>query len=306
MSRLAASLYCLLLLVTPALIAGCADLLNGTGHSIEVAPVAGDYERGVGNVHPRVQEDGFHVSLKLDVEGYKGRQLPVQVWSGNVFLGEEIAEPTYDASTWKAFPVFVPRSRLIKIPKSADITTYVISPENSRTYLQRTTFNVTNPPPDHVWEFLRYDEDAVLASGERGFRLKAKLEVIGHKDEDLQVVLLLRDWARQDFEPQEGGPIRLNAVRLRSSYEHSVWNELTLNVPYSALEQLGLGRTVVLTPSIRLANGSLQPGNLHVRFYAGGSITGLRERIGEEAQRLDQRIQYLQRQIEAIKKETAR
>jgi len=296
----------LLLLVPLALSAGCAELLNGGGPSIGVAPVGGDYERGVASVRPRVEEDGFYVALKLDVEGYKGRQLPVQVWAGNVFLGEEIAEPTYDASIWKAFPVFVPKSRFIKIPKSADVVAYVIAPDNARTYIQKTTFNVTNPPPDQVWEFLGYREDVSLPTGERGFQLKAKLNVIRHKDEDIQVVLLLRDWARREFEPQEGGPIRLNVMSLRPRWEHTVWKELTLSVPYTALDRVGLGRTVVLTPSIRFSNDSLQAGNLHVRFYEGGSLTTLRERIGDEARNLNERIQYLQRQIEAIKKETAR
>lgn len=287
---------------------GCAELFEELQPSSTVAlAMEPPIERGVASVHPRVEEDGFYVPLKLDLEGYKGRHVPIQLWSNtNVLLGEEIAVPTYDASTWKAFRVFVPTSRLTTVPASFNITAYVLSPDNSRIFVQKSTFPLQYQHGHQTWEALSYVEDATLPSGQRGFQLNAQLTVVGHKHERLQIVLVLRDWAKREFKPHEGGPIRVPDKFLRPRYDDTVWDELTLNVPYSALDRVGLGRTVILTPALRFPDGSLQLGNIHVRFYTGGSLTSLRERISEEAKRIEQRIRYIENQLEVIKKEAAR
>jgi hypothetical protein len=260
-----------------------------------------EFKVGSGQLHPRVTEDGTYALLKLRIQGCKGLDVPIQIFDqAGSLLGEEIANPTYDDSVWDRFPIFIAQSKYMMLSK-ADVTFYVITPDDATTYLAKSDLHVNVNDLEQGWESLSYTEDATLPSGETGFELTVNLNVIGHPHETMSVVLFLQDPKMADFPPSRGGPIQLPGTRLDSlAFNLALFSELKLHVPYSALEKVGLGGIVILTPAIRFADGRVERGNLHVRFYAGGSLQALKTRITDEQFRVDQRIRDLENELRVI------
>ncbi len=285
------------------LTAGCAELDGAEDAPAEISHVLegqSPLESGVAPTQARVQEDGLFYPLKVVVRGQRNATVRVAAWSDdNRLLGEASVVAPYDNTEWKRLNLFMPYSSVHRGGESINGTAYVLAPDNSRKFLASVGVGVTAIAPRRlIWEFREFEEDIDLG-GERGIRLRLTLHRFGYTDAEHRVVLVVRDANREEFPPSLGGPIRVNSARLQGSSvaSHLTWSLDDLDLPYSAIRSLGDGRAITVTPAVRMSDGTLRLGNLHIEFLAGGGPEKIAGRMREEIRRTNSRIQLLEREL---------
>lgn len=289
------------------LLAGCAEL-EGEGEAeaaiSHVLEANSSLETDVQPTHPRVQENGLLYPFAVSVRGHQQQTVRIAAWTNdNRLLGSRNVVPPYANTEWKRLSLFIPYSAVHTGGESVDGAVYVLDPNDSRRFLATVGMGVTSIAPERlIWDFQQLDEDVVLAGGERGIRLRAKLHRFGYTDTEHRVILAVRDAKREDFPVSLGGPIRLESRRLEApadSPEHLTWT-LELTLAYAALERLGDGRAVTLTPAVRMSDGTVRMGNIHVEFLAGGTPETIAGRLREDIRETDSRIRTLERELDVL------
>ncbi len=260
-------------------------------------------EPGQDWIEPRVLENGYYWTFGLEVDGYEGRELPVQLFGDDRFLGEKIATATYESTVWERFRVFVPLSKLTEPNVPNSISLYVVSPDDPDKHLMKSSATVRDVPDEQIWTFLSLDENVPMSSGGRGLQLKVRLSVNGHKGEQLEAVWGVRTTDLKEFSPDMGGPILRTAFDLVPHYDNSFWKSLTINVPYDDLTDLGFGRAALISPGVRFEDGRTEAGNLHIKFHAGGSRESIRRSLERDVEQLDEQIDHLERSLRVLKGE---
>jgi len=283
-------------------LAGCAT----TGETVPGASLGSSVEWVPSReaTNRRVDEDGLRFKIGLEIDSLKGREVPVRLFdSANRLLGEAIATPRYEGSVWKEFSIFVAYSRLESLDASGSMRFYVVSPDDPKTFLATASINLpTRQLPSLIWRWQNWKLDASLPAGAEGFEVGADVHVSNRAGQQgMEVVLLLRDSDGNDLETADGEPLRFSGPTLGTPGSSTwVYQNLTLRVPYSALEHFDPSHTLVLTPAIRIGE-KIEPGNIHIQFWAGGSISRQLKVHREDSERLEERITYLERQVEILR-----
>lgn len=272
------------------LLAACAAV-----HGAPTAEFGGEvrFEAAREYVHPRVEEDGYRFTFALDVHECQGREVKLTAYAqGTRFLGDVTVVPPYDGTHWDTVRLFVPLSRLAGLASPFAYTIYALSPDDSGAYIG--TFEVASShlgTPEAAWDWKSFTEDASLPSGREGVETNLSLQLVGHQGETPEAVLAARD--------PEGNELLRLPLTLKVPYESSLFPEMTFRLPYEELSHLPPAQEVVLTPTVRLGDRVVE-GNLHIHLWAGGSLTRLQGLYGDEARKLDEKIDRLQRQLEAL------
>lgn len=256
---------------------------------------------GVGNVEANVREDGLFCKAKLSVFGAQGREVPVQVFdAGGRFLGQELAMPPYEGTEWAEFSIFLPVSRLGKLGKGTSLTAYVLNPGDPSEYIGTASRAFDLTPQDQVWELLSLEQEVALANGETGVRFKAKLDLSGQKGRTLPLTLVCMTLAGEEMKDPFGEWLRVPQFDLEPIYDDTIWPSLVLEVPYSRFAHLPAGTSVEICPSIRMSDGFVHRGNLHVTLYTGGSLETIAARLQEQERALSEKVTTLEKELEAL------
>ncbi len=297
-------------LLACSIVAGCAslDLDDDSSHaeiSYPLGPSA-NLDYAVEQTQARVYELGIHYPFRVVVRRQQGRSVRIAAWStDNRFLGDISVVPPYEATIWNKLNLFLPYSRIAFGGERIDGNVYVLAPGDARRFLATASMSVTKIPRERfVWRFNDFLEDTTLPSGAKGIRVIVNLDRFGFADVSHRVVLVVRDANRRDFPSSLGGPIHIDSKRLSAPADTGQinWN-LELDLAYDQIKQLGEGHVITLTPSVRMADGSLEIGNLHIEFLVGGSPGKIAARMRHEVERLDSRIRTLQRELELLQRQ---
>ncbi len=256
-------------------------------------------------VDARVDESGFKAKFKLDISGCQGQKVPVQFWSvnsagGKVFLGEEIAVPPYENSTWAEFPIFIPMSRMANVPVLQKCEIYVCSPMDSSEFIGKAEYTLKEPyqPPKFIWAWKQWQDDASTDAGP-AFHTSSRLDIRGCKGKKMDAVLQLEDGEGNILRSQSGDPLILSVSGITPGFDGTCYEKLSLDVPYEKLSHLRPGLMVCARPALRI-DGQVEPGNLFIKFWAGGSLETLNKHYTSEANRLDQEIDQLDKRVKAL------
>ncbi len=307
MTRNASPLAPALALFVLSIVSGCAGLeIDGDVAQAEISHVLGPssaLDTGVEPTQARVYEDGLYYPFKVVVRRHQGQTVRIAAWTNdNRFLGEKSVVPPYESTEWKRLSLFMPYSGIHLGSESIDGNVYVLEPGDSRKYLATVGMGVTSIARQRfIWSFREFWEDATLRTGDKGIRLGVDLHRFGFTDTTHRVVLAVRDEKRNEFPSSLGGPIRIDSTRLTAPADSSqlTWN-LQLDLPYDELKQFGEGRAITVTPAVRMNDGTLYMGNVHVEFLVGGSPEKMAGKIREEIERVDRRIRTLQKEFETL------
>lgn len=291
-----------------SVLSGCAGLDVEDESLAEISHVLAPstaLETGVEQTQARVYEDGLYYPFKVVVRRQQGRTVRIAAWSNdNRFLGDKSVVPPYENTEWKKLSLFMPYSGVHLGGESIDGNVYVLAPDDSRRFLATVGVGVTSISRERfIWTFREFWEDIALHSGDRGIRLGVDLHRFGFTDTSHRVVLMVRDENRQEFPSSLGGPIRVDANRLSAPAESRqlTWN-LQLDLPYDQIRQLGEGRVITVTPSVRMESGQVYTGNLHIEFLVGGPPERIAGKMRQEVERVDSRIRTLQKELEILQR----
>jgi hypothetical protein len=258
-------------------------------------------------VHPRMQESGEWAVIQLDVSGARGDKVWVQVYAvdekGNeYFVGQEIAEPQWNSTHWDKFKIFVPLSRFAGLLSVTKINLYARASEDSDEYLGSTNYTLDKAwTPDFAWTWKEWADDAAMSGGGQGFHLKARLDAHGFKDKTFESVVVLYDSDGNVLKSPSGEFLVLTGGRLRCTCDFSYWDEVNFDVPYEKLSHLWPGLAVFARPGVRFEDGTYRLGNLYARFWAGGPLAAVQERMQADMAKLDEEISRLEKRQKALK-----
>ena len=243
---------------------------------------------------PYIFDEGFNWDFRLDIDGFKGKRIPVRLFTGGRLVGETIATPG-DANTyWEKFFVFMPLHAHYLPRTATKFHLYVVAPTDPDVYLYENTFTLK---PNHfnvrqVWKIVDFQEDATLSSGKLGLKIFVNFRVIGFKGSRTQAIVGVRDLNLRDFPSEQGGPIRFDSWVLIHPDENTMWNDGVLELPYDAMKHLSANLPVAVTPGMRFPDSKVELGNSHVLMYAGGSVDRVTNLFQSELDGLEQRINY--------------
>lgn len=281
-------------------LAGCAST-SASSTTRSAAFEGGKLERSVGDVRAGVREDGYQFVVKLSITGCQQREVPVQLFGPmNRFIGQEIAVPPYESTSWAEFRMFVPDSRIGRLRTGDTVQGFVVDPDDPARFIGTAPFTYTGTPPEQLWEVTSVTEQATLDSGETGVVVDVSLEIAGHVNEVLPLVVVLQDLQGEELRDAGGTVLRLTPTRLSCPYETSVWRSLKLEVPYSRLAHLPLGSSVVVRPSVEKADGVVYLGNVSVTIYSGGSLDAVLDTLTTREQELDREVRRLEQELTAL------
>lgn len=252
--------------------------------------------------HPLIGQDGVYFAFPLDIIGYKGRNVPVAIFTRDgEFLGSRTLVPSYEASEWDKVRIFAPISRLRNVSKNTSFDVYVLSPDKQNTFIQKQGYGgIGFGGLTYTWDWKRYWLDYDPDDDQPGIRLVMDLHIDGDWHEDLAAITLVRDTKFRDFPASVGGPFRKWATGLScTGGPPCYYKDLVLHVPYWYLAKLDPTREVVLTPSLRLGE-TIYPGNIHFFFNAGGSLDRVGEKVQDKIEGYDASIADLERQLRAL------
>ncbi len=282
-----------------AILAGCAGTTSSSTKSATFE--GGKLERSVGDVRAGVREDGYEFVVKLGITGCQEREVPVQLFGpGNRFIGQEIAVPPYESTSWAEFHMFLPDSRVGRLREGDTVDGFAVDPDDPSRFIGTAQFTYTGSAPEQLWEVSSVTEQTTLESGEAGVVLDVSLELAGHQNEELPLVVVLQDLHGEELRDTGGALLRLTPVRLTCPYEVSVWRSLKLEIPYARLAHLPLGSSVVLRPAVQKADGVVYMGNVRVTIYSGGSLDTVLDTLTTREQELDREVQKLEQELTAL------
>ncbi|MFB3893086.1 MAG: hypothetical protein ACE15C_13805 [Phycisphaerae bacterium] len=263
------------------------------------------FENATQATDARVDETGFYAKFKLDISGCRGSKVPVQFWAqnssgGEVFLGEAIAQPPYENTTWSEFRVFLPLSRMGPLTTMRKCSIYVRSPIDPSEFIGKAEYDLKEPyqVPKFVWTWRQWQDDAAVDSG-KGFHVAARLDVKGNKDRSIDVVIRLEDVDGNILRTASGDPLVFERGKITPGFENCYYDKLSLDVPYESLSHLRPGMMVCARPSLRI-DGKVEPGNVILKFWAGGSLETIYKRFKTDAEQFDEEITQLDRRLKAL------
>ena len=288
-------------LLLAGMLGGCLDLF-GRDRSAVIGEVT--YNLTSKEVDVQVAEDGCNYTFSpLRVFGLKDQDVVVRLYSGQTLLGEERDSCPYAGTRWESFSIFVPHSRMAKVSRDFTYDVYVVPSSDRQAYIAKRTFNAKQSY-EQVWAVSQLLEDADLPDGQKGVQIKFRLELTGHRGENLPVLLLLKNRSGEEYRDADGNLLRLKPTTLNAlpDAETSVWDALTVNIPYAAVSHLDPGAAVVLTPSLIYPDDKYREGNVHVTFYVGGSLATQEKRLRAEKDEVDELIRYREKELEALQR----
>jgi hypothetical protein len=257
----------------------------------------------------RVEEFGILLEFHLVISGCAGKDVPVQVYAKDsagreTFLAEAIAKPPHENTSWKAFPVPVPLSRFAGLNNVSKLAVYVCSPGNRAEFIGQVSYDLTSPiQTPLVWSWESWADEATNPAGEKGFRLKVRLDAQGIRGKVAQLVLVLQNSDGLTLRGSDSDELILPLGTLNTNYsfsgDSSYWQNLEFYAPYSFLEHLRPGFLVFAYPAIRV-DGKLIGGNIRAKFWAGGSLDTVYEKFNAQSAKVNDEVRRIENRMKAV------
>jgi hypothetical protein len=264
------------------------------------------YESAREAIDARVEADGIFFTTPLEVLNHKDERMQVLVYGDNgALLGYAEAKPTYEDSVWDKFKIFVPYYKLAGMTPGSGFDVYVIAPNDPSHYVEHERFGQSNlSPPDILWTWLSYEDDAAMPGGGRGLRVTFSLRISGYQGQTLQTYALVRDLQLREIKADLGGPFRIEGESIRPGFTTTSYDKLVFDIPYDRLAGVPAWWRLEVTPAV-LVGEHWVTGNIHVQTWAGGTADEVRRKVEEIAGDYDRRAEALQQQIDQLRREVA-
>ena len=258
-----------------------------------------------------LEELGRNFIFELTITGAKDKSVPIRIFSQDAeLMGEAIAVPTDNSTKWEEFHVFVPLTKMTKIKEVGDaIKVYAVSPEDPTVYLGLTSYTWTNLSPHPVtWKLKEIESDVDLGLGAKGIKVKFDLEVENRAGQQLEILPFLNGKVPNE---RELNSIKFTKALTPPTYQHAVFVDLIMVVPYEALDRLASATsatdidTITIGPAIR-HNGQYEVGNIRLRLPPAGTLDRQVNAINQKLKSIDDAIEYLEKQSDILSRGIAR
>lgn len=261
----------------------------GTFPRLRIARTVNFTEIHQATVYPILHETGWRLEYRVKSTGNTFRDTLRQAAfaAGDVFLAEEpLYGPIQDRPVSKT--IFIPTSRLARVPMTAGITLYISPPNKPDTYLAKVSIEPTRlPRPRYIWRLVDLSENVDLARGGRGLRAKVRLYARAGLNDKPKLAIVYGAYRFSRTHRLAGRPFDEGAEH-RTVPENGA--ELSFSFPYAALSAIpDIGKHVFVTPAVDVG-GRLETGNISIQIPGKKTVT--RRTLESKVEELDRQFEY--------------